>query len=119
MKFKKSFVLTDTMIYILIGVFVFLILVFVVPRLLGGSTSEAKGLLSSTKDYDNDGVSDFFDKCVCKYGDVDGCQASDLNGKSPKELSQLKYSGCQGNEKPNYDVSKSSSANVNQQQGAK
>ena len=102
MKNKKSFVITDTLIYIIIAVFVFLILMFIVPRLLGGAASETKNLLSSTRDYDNDGFSDFFDKCVCVYGDIDGC-SEETERKTSEELKNLKYKGCPNNKKPTYD----------------
>jgi len=79
MKSKKSFVLTDALVYIIIAVFIFLILVFVVPRLLGKGTSQASDFLSSTKDYDNDGIADYFDKCACEQGSdkYDGCTSEE------------------------------------------
>ena len=63
---------------ILMGVTI-LVLVFIVPRLLGKSGAEAADLLSSTKDYDRDGIADYFDKCACLAGDErnDGCPSSE------------------------------------------
>jgi len=90
MKNKKGLVLTDTLIYILIAVFVFLVLIFIIPKLLGGSAKETKNLLSSTRDYDNDGIADFFDKCVCMYGEGDGCPTQ----KETPDYSKLKYQKC-------------------------
>ena len=57
-----------------------LVLIFMVPRLLGKSGAQASDLLSSTRDYDGDGVADFFDKCACVSGDEknEGCPINEI-----------------------------------------
>ena len=87
MKSKKSTISIDVMIYMAIGVIVFLVLVFIVPNLLGRGGRETCNLLSSSRDYDGDRISDFFDKCPCDQGteDYDGCTNKELNPETPKE----------------------------------
>jgi len=107
MKNKKALILTDALIYILIGLFVFLVLVFVIPKLLGGGVSETKSFIKSTKDFDTDGVSDIFDKCVCDYGDDDGCPAGELEAaNTPEKRQALKYGKCDGQKAPTYEKKK-------------
>jgi hypothetical protein len=79
MQNKKSTISIDVMIYMAIGVIVFLVLVLVIPNLLGKGRDQTCGLLSSSKDYDSDGIMDFFDKCPCNQGteDYDGCSTKD------------------------------------------
>jgi hypothetical protein len=79
MRNKKSTISIDVMIYMAIGVVVLLVLIFLVPKLLGKGSSQTCGLLSSSKDYDGDGVMDYFDKCPCKSGteDYSGCSTKD------------------------------------------
>ena len=97
MEGKKSFVLTDAIIYLAIGALIFLVLVFIVPKMIGSGASQASNFLSSSKDFDNDGVADFFDKCVCVYAATDdGCpSAMDDNSKS-----KSKYDTCPPEMKP-------------------
>lgn len=93
MKSKKSFVLTDTLVYLGVAVLVFLILVFVVPKLLGKGTAQASDFLSSTKDYDNDGIADYFDKCACIQGSdkYDGCNSeAEIKGQTAIEMERCK-----------------------------
>lgn len=107
MKHKKSFIMTDALIYIILALFVFLIFVFMVPKLLGGGAKETKGFLDSTRDYDNDGVSDFFDRCVCTYGEDNGCPTGKITDKTtPEEKSRFKYEGCPNGKAPKYDKKK-------------
>ncbi|MBI2134979.1 hypothetical protein HYU09_03235 [Candidatus Woesearchaeota archaeon] len=77
MKSKKSFALTDTLVWLGVAVLVFLVLVIVVPKLLGKGTAQASDFLSSAKDYDNDGIADYFDKCACVQGSdkYEGCNS--------------------------------------------
>ena len=77
MKSKKSFVLTDAMVWLIVAVFLVLILVYVMPKLLGKGTAQASDFLSSARDYDNDGIADYFDKCACVPGSdkYDGCNS--------------------------------------------
>ena len=78
---KKSTISVDVMIYMAIGVIVFLVLVFIVPNLLGKGRDQTCGLLSSSKDHDGDGITNFFDKCPCGGPDgkeeFDGCEDKD------------------------------------------
>lgn len=95
MKRKKSFLSIDVTIYAVLGVFVLLILFIGVPRLLGKGTAQASDLLSSTSDYDNDGVADYFDKCACIDGGetaekFSGCRSeADTKGTAAAEREKL------------------------------
>ena len=77
MKSKKSFAVTDTLVWLGGAALGFLILIFGIPKLLGKGTAQASDFLSSTKDYDNDGIADYFDKCACVPGSdkYDGCNS--------------------------------------------
>ncbi len=85
MKSKKSFALTDALLWLTIAAFLFLILAYVMPKLLGKGTAQASDFLSSTKDYDNDGIADYFDKCACAQGSdkYDGCNSeAEMKGQA-------------------------------------
>ena len=71
MKNKKA-VAIRFMIMLTIGVFVLLILMFMIPNLLGKGAAETSSFLD---DRDNDDVADALDRCVCDIGDEDndGC----------------------------------------------
>ena len=89
MRNKKSTISIDVMIYMAIGVVVFFVLLFIVPNLLGKSSDRTCGLLSSSKDYDGDGITNFFDKCPCDgtsgKEEYDGCATQDLKPTISKE----------------------------------
>lgn len=74
MKNKKSGV-PFYLILFLLAAFFFLVMALLFPSMIGKSVGEVNDLLSSTKDYDNDGIANFFDKCPCDVGeeDFDGC----------------------------------------------
>jgi hypothetical protein len=93
MKNKKSIVAIQVLITFLLALFVFVILALIFPRMLGGSAKEATDLLSSSRDYDNDGIADFFDKCPCDSGeaDLDGCPNE---GVEKEYQSQVKIKAC-------------------------
>ena len=91
MEGKKSFVLTDAIIYLAIGALIFLVLVFIVPKMIGSGASQASDYLSSSKDFDNDGVADYFDRCVCVYAATDdGCSST----MTDEQKSKSKYDSC-------------------------
>ena len=75
MKNNKSLAMVDVLIYVGLGIFLFFILAVMVPRLLGKESIDISNSLSLTKDYDGDGVVDFYDKCACLPGDEknNGC----------------------------------------------
>ena len=75
MKNKKSMEpirLAGTIVITLVVVFIVSV---IYQNLFGKSAAEAYDLLSSTRDYDNDGVANFYDKCPCDIGDEknEGC----------------------------------------------
>jgi len=74
MKNKKSIAI-EMLLWLTIGVFAVLVIFYIIPKLLGKEASQASDLISSTKDFDGDGVQDYFDRCDCDYGDSrnDGC----------------------------------------------
>ena len=85
---KKSTATIDFIIFLAIGLFTVLVLAIIVPRLFGGTSTQASELLSSTRDYDGDGVADFFDKCACEQGDDrnDGCPSGkEVKGTAAKK----------------------------------
>lgn len=91
MKNKRA-IAVHFLIILLVGVFVFVVLAFMVPDLLGKSGTETKNLISGTGDYDNDGTANFFDRCVCESGDSDneGCPPDEpLTGESAKIREEL------------------------------
>jgi hypothetical protein len=70
MKNNKATISVDMMIWIAIGVVVFLLLLFIIPNLLGKAGNNTGDFLSSSKDYDGDGVADYFDTCPCNKEDI-------------------------------------------------
>lgn len=85
MKNKKSFTAVHFLIFLALGVFVFLILAILVPNLLGKEKKEITSI--SSRDYDHDGIADYFDKCPCDAEDDeeddDGCPSGVIT--SPEE----------------------------------
>ena len=77
MKNKKSLVMTDVIVWFGLALLVFFVISTISPNLLGKGSREVSKSLSLTKDYDNDGIMDYFDKCACDSGDEknDGCPA--------------------------------------------
>ena len=65
----------QVLIFFVIGAFLFLILAYMYPNLLGKGGKEISNFLASSGDYDGDGIANYFDKCACKSGnkDNDGC----------------------------------------------
>ncbi len=92
MKTKKSTIAINMLILLAIGVFVFLILAYIVPNLIGKGSEETSVILSSSKDYDKDGIADYFDKCACDYGEEenDGCDAGHPDGYTEDEKTDCK-----------------------------
>ncbi|MFC2016633.1 hypothetical protein ACFLUF_02845 [Chloroflexota bacterium] len=96
MKNKKG-VEIRFMILLVLGVFVFLVLVIMMPRLLKEGSDETVDLLDQTNDYDGDGIADFYDKCDCDEGseENDGCLTKegyddDAKEKCKKEIEEAR-----------------------------
>lgn len=87
MKNKKA-VEIHFLIMLVIGVFVFIVLVIMVPNLLGKGGKETQGYLD---DFDSDGVVNSLDKCTCEPGekDNDGCKSGYTDQQ--KEESDCNY----------------------------
>ena len=71
----------------------FLVLAYVVPNLLGKGSSQTSDFLSSTNDFDGDGIADFFDKCPCHEEDEedgDGCDVDHPDGYTDVERETCK-----------------------------
>lgn len=78
MKSKKSFAgMFEVMVGLIVVVLLVVVITYIYPRLIGKGTAQASDFLSLTKDYDNDGVADYFDKCACIQGSdkYDGCNS--------------------------------------------
>lgn len=73
MKNKKSFLTIEIIIKLIIGVLVLLVLIFFVVDNLGKGKEETSDRITSSRDFDNDGVLDYFDKCPCDDGEEDVC----------------------------------------------
>lgn len=75
MKNKKSTVTIELVIIIALTLFIAFILAVIIPKLLGKSGGEASGFLDLSADYDEDGITNFEDKCDCKAGEEEneGC----------------------------------------------
>ena len=59
---------------LLMGVFVFVVVAILVPKMFGESTAEASYNIGSTEDFDQDGLANYFDKCKCIAAETDdGC----------------------------------------------
>lgn len=87
---------------IIITLFVVFIVSVILQNLFGKGSAEASDWLSSTKDYDNDGTANFYDKCICLSGDQknEGCPINepttgDLAIKREKSAKEKFKSGKQ------------------------
>ena len=86
MKNKKSAAAIDDMVFFGIGVLVVFLIVAIIPPLLGKGSAQASELLTASRDFDGDGVMDYYDKCPCDAGEdiYDGCLATGI--KTDKEI---------------------------------
>lgn len=88
MKHRKSVAMVDALVWLLLGVALFFMLFFLGKLTLGKGTAQASDLLSSSRDYDNDGIADFFDKCACAAGEekYEGCTSeAEIKGAAAVE----------------------------------
>lgn len=69
MKHKKSFAMTDAIVWGALAVVTILVVLYIEPRLLGKGGAEASELLGTSRNYDGDACADYFDKCACVLGD--------------------------------------------------
>lgn len=96
MKNKKSITGMNMLIALLLGVFVFLVVAVLVPNLFGKSNVEASDNIQSTGDFDEDGISNYFDKCKCKPAETDdGCKiVVESNPDNPNHQDHNPYKDC-------------------------
>ena len=75
MKNKKSYTLTHVLITLVFLVIAFLILLYIFNNFIKQEKGEIEDSLGGSRDYDNDGIVDYFDKCPCDKGEEeeDGC----------------------------------------------
>ena len=79
MKNKKAFVMSDAMVWLILGLLALVILSYIFyPKIFKGG-EEAGGKFSLAADCDNDGVENIIDKCPCASGireaENSGCPA--------------------------------------------
>lgn len=97
MKNNKSNISIDMLIKLALGIIVFVILIVFASKYIGESAKETGGAVTSSRDYDKDGVADYFDKCKCKYADTgDGCPS----GYTVEQKKNSDCYECQGELKP-------------------
>lgn len=72
---KKSMSMGEAIVGLVFVAIILLVLIKIVPPLLGKSSAETSNLIDLSKDYDGDGVADYYDKCDCVPGDEknEGC----------------------------------------------
>jgi len=82
MKNKKSYTLTHVLITLAFLVIAFVILLYIFNTFIKQEKGEIDDSLGGSRDYDNDGIVDYFDKCPCLYGaeEDDGCNEPYLDG---------------------------------------
>ncbi|MFH0868512.1 MAG: hypothetical protein V1831_04315 [Candidatus Woesearchaeota archaeon] len=82
MKNKKSTISVDMIIKLALGIIVFVVLLTLISKQIGKSTGETGDIVDSSRDYDRDGIADYFDKCPCNEGEGDNCgiTAEDCKG---------------------------------------
>jgi len=98
MKNKKA-VEIRFLVLLVLGVFIFLVLIVMIPRLLGRGDSDISDFQSESADYDSDGVVNFFDKCKCAYAETDnGC----LEGIDTGKKDHCQYKGCPPGKVPSW-----------------
>lgn len=84
MKNKKSNISIEMLIKLAIGVFVLLVLIYFIMSNLGKGSEETSDRITSSRDYDGDGILDLFDKCACHAGPQEdgGCDSAFPEGYS-------------------------------------
>ena len=76
---------------LLVGAFIFLVLVFILPKLIGKAGNELSFGLSETEDNDGDSLADYYDKCKCQAADTDSGCPKEVN---PNEAKFCQYQDC-------------------------
>lgn len=84
MKNRKSNISIDMLIKLALGVIVFVILVVFASKYIGDSAKETEDAVTSSRDYDKDGIADYFDECPCNEG------GKDDNGECPMSKEDCK-----------------------------
>ena len=79
------------MILLALGVIVLVVMAFVIPNLLGKSSTQASTQLIGTGDFDGDGIVNYFDKCKCIYAETEnGCP----EGTNVEDPNHDREAGC-------------------------
>ncbi len=65
---RKAFVMSDAMIWLILGLIALLVIGYIVYPLITKSGIQAGEKFSLTKDCDNDGIENLIDKCPCDPG---------------------------------------------------
>lgn len=80
----------EIIIWVALAMVAALILLKIFGRALGKEAGQTETLISSTGDYDGDGIPDYFDKCACEVGNDnnDGCPSS-VNIEDTNKLKEI------------------------------
>ena len=92
MKNKKSYTLTHVLITLAFLVIAFVILLYIFNTFIKQEKGEIEDSLGGSRDYDNDGIVDYFDKCPCDDGaeEDDGCPSgTPMDEQDCKDLRKL------------------------------
>ena len=92
MKQKKSTIAVNLLVVFLLAIFAFVVYSIIFTDLIGKSAAETLDLLSSSKDFDKDGIADYFDKCACAAGEeeFDGCKDEASKEQTKEQLKKCR-----------------------------
>lgn len=96
MKNKKSMETIQIAGTIIVTLLVVFVVSVILQDLFRKSAAEASDLLSSTKDCDNDGIANFYDKCPCDIGDEknEGCPTGQIKTEGKKCKEKIRSNKC-------------------------
>ena len=82
MKQIKAYTSMHVVITLVFLVIAFLILLYIFNTFIKQEKGEIEDSLGGSRDYDNDGIADYFDKCPCHGGaeEDDGCDDAHIGG---------------------------------------
>ena len=82
MKQIKAYTSMHVVITLVFLVFAFVILLYIFNNFIKQEKGEIEDSLGGSRDYDNDGIVDYFDKCPCDGGaeEDDGCDDAHIGG---------------------------------------
>lgn len=95
MKAKKAFVMSDAMIWLILGLIALAVISYVVFPYIFKTGKETGKRFALTQDCDQDGIENFLDKCPCKKGNYEAKNSGCSGEEDPTPCTEAEMKACQ------------------------